>query len=171
MGITAEQALGVAKKYTDKAIEGAGGLQGKSAYEIAVDNGFIGTEAQWLESLQGQDGNDGKSAYQVAVDEGYTGTEAQWLESLKGAKGDKGDTGETGATGPQGEQGIQGIQGETGTKGDKGDKGDTGPGIAQGGTAGQILRKKSSTDYDTEWGNNGIEDTEFTSIKTILGTI
>ena len=25
--------------------------QGKSAYEIAVDNGFVGTEQEWLESL------------------------------------------------------------------------------------------------------------------------
>lgn len=28
-------------------------LQGKSAYEIAVDNGFVGTEQEWLESLRG----------------------------------------------------------------------------------------------------------------------
>lgn len=27
------------------------GLQGKSAYEVAVDNGFVGTEEQWLSSL------------------------------------------------------------------------------------------------------------------------
>ena len=35
-------------------------LRGKSAYEIAVDNGFIGTEAEWLASLHGKDGRDGK---------------------------------------------------------------------------------------------------------------
>ena len=35
-------------------------LRGKSAYEIAVDNGFIGTEAEWLVSLHGKDGRDGK---------------------------------------------------------------------------------------------------------------
>jgi hypothetical protein len=29
---------------------------GKSAYAIAVDNGFTGTEAEWLASLQGEDG-------------------------------------------------------------------------------------------------------------------
>ena len=29
---------------------------GKSAYEIALDNGFEGTEAEWLESLKGKDG-------------------------------------------------------------------------------------------------------------------
>lgn len=32
---------------------------GKSAYQIAVDNGFEGTEAEWLESLKGSDGSDG----------------------------------------------------------------------------------------------------------------
>ena len=29
---------------------------GKSAYDVAVDNGFVGTEAQWLASLVGDDG-------------------------------------------------------------------------------------------------------------------
>lgn len=28
------------------------GVDGKSAYQIAVDNGFVGTEAEWLESLK-----------------------------------------------------------------------------------------------------------------------
>ena len=36
-------------------------LRGKSAYEIAVENGFVGTEAEWLESLHGKDGKDGKT--------------------------------------------------------------------------------------------------------------
>ena len=31
-------------------------LQGKSAYEIAVANGFEGTEQEWLESLHGESG-------------------------------------------------------------------------------------------------------------------
>ena len=31
------------------------GKDGKSAYEIAVENGFVGTEEEWLESLQGDD--------------------------------------------------------------------------------------------------------------------
>lgn len=35
------------------------GPRGYSAYAIAVQNGFEGTEAEWLESLQGQDGADG----------------------------------------------------------------------------------------------------------------
>lgn len=32
------------------------GLDGKSAYEIAVEHGFIGTEEEWLASLHGKDG-------------------------------------------------------------------------------------------------------------------
>ena len=36
------------------------GDPGKSAYEIAVDNGYAGTEEEWLESLHGADGKDGK---------------------------------------------------------------------------------------------------------------
>ncbi len=47
--------------------------RGKSAYEIAVDNGFSGTEAEWLESLQGakgQNGLDGKDGENF--NEGYT---------------------------------------------------------------------------------------------------
>jgi hypothetical protein len=59
--------------------------------------------------------------------------------------GPTGATGATGATGPQGPQGIQGIQGPTGATGA------TGPGVASGGTGGQLLVKNSSTNYDTTW--------------------
>lgn len=48
----------LSKKFaTDTAI-GAGGLKGEkgeegdSAYEIALKNGFVGTEEEWLESLK-----------------------------------------------------------------------------------------------------------------------
>lgn len=53
-------------------------LEGKSAYEVAVDLGYTGTEAEWLKTLVGP------SAYQAAVAAGFNGTEAEWLESLKG---------------------------------------------------------------------------------------
>jgi hypothetical protein len=43
----------LAKKYVDATLAGAGALQGKSAFEVAVDNGFKGTEAEWLQSLEG----------------------------------------------------------------------------------------------------------------------
>lgn len=85
--------------------DGVNGSDGKSAYEIAVENGFVGTESEWLVSLKGSDGkdgvngkdgadgqdgingSDGKSAYIIAVEHGFTGTETEWLASLKGADG------------------------------------------------------------------------------------
>lgn len=33
------------------------GPQGKSAYEVAVDGGYSGTAAEWIDSLKGADGN------------------------------------------------------------------------------------------------------------------
>ena len=36
-----------------------GRVVGYSAYEIAVQEGFVGTEAEWLAFLKGEDGNQG----------------------------------------------------------------------------------------------------------------
>ena len=47
-----------------------------SAYAIAVQNGFEGTEEEWLESLKG------KSAYDYAKEGGFTGTETEFAEKL-----------------------------------------------------------------------------------------
>ena len=72
------------------------GEPGKSAYEIAVENGFVGTEQEWLDSLHGEDGapgadgvdgTDGLSAYEVAMNNGFSGSEEEWLVSLIGAPG------------------------------------------------------------------------------------
>lgn len=50
---------------------------GASAYDVAVINGFIGTEPQWLKTLIG------KSAYEIAVLHGlFSGTEAEWALAL-----------------------------------------------------------------------------------------
>ena len=70
----------------------AQGPAGRSAYELAVENGYRGTLEEWLASLSG---NNGLSAYELAVKNGYRGTEEEWLASLKGTAGDKGDDGNT----------------------------------------------------------------------------
>ena len=57
---------------------GGAGEPGKSAYEIAVEHGFEGSEEEWLESLKGE----------------------------KGDKGDKGDRGEQGLPGKDGADGF-----------------------------------------------------------------
>ena len=64
--------------------------KGDSAYQVALNNGFEGSELEWLESLRGADGANGangepgKSAYQHATDNGFEGSELEWLESLRG---------------------------------------------------------------------------------------
>ena len=40
----------------DNGANGVNGSDGKSAYDIARDNGFDGTESEWLDSLVGKDG-------------------------------------------------------------------------------------------------------------------
>ncbi|MBR2971273.1 MAG: serine protease [Clostridia bacterium] len=61
-----------------------------SAYDIAVQNGFEGTEAEWLLSLKGKDGVDGKDGkngtsititdlYNEAVKNGFEGTISDFL--------------------------------------------------------------------------------------------
>jgi len=127
--------------------DGIDGIDGKSAYQVWLDAGNTGTEADFLASLVGAQGPTGE-------------------QGLKGDKGDKGDTG------PQGIQGIQGLQGETGPQGPQGIQGPQGPqgptgltgpqgpegaaglpgvGVPVGGTTGQALVKLSATDYDTAW--------------------
>lgn len=69
------------------------GQDGQSAYEIAVSNGFVGTEQQWLASLNGDDGD---SAYSIAVANGFVGTEQDWLDSLVGPSGTNGSNGDDG---------------------------------------------------------------------------
>lgn len=95
---------------------------GESAYEIAVREGFEGSETEWLESLKGEQGPAGKDGV-----DGVVTFEALTDEQRASLKGDKGDKGDTGTQGPKGEQGIQGIQGPQGEKGDKGDIGPQGP--------------------------------------------
>lgn len=43
------------KSYVKQSIANADQfVQGKSAYEVALDQGFKGTEAEWLQSLRGE---------------------------------------------------------------------------------------------------------------------
>ena len=108
---------------------GEKGTDGKSAYQIAVEQGYQGSESDWLSSLKGdkgekgntgakgnpgQDGADGKSAYAIAVEHGYEDSEKKWLLSLKGEKGDPGDRGLQGVPGEKGEKGDAGVAGKDG---------------------------------------------------------
>ena len=65
------------------------GPRGYSAYEVAVQNGFSGSESEWLASLVG----------------------------AKGDTGEPGKDGERGLDGPRGKEGPPGPQGKDGSSG------------------------------------------------------
>ncbi|WP_373077295.1 tail fiber domain-containing protein [Fusobacterium varium] len=131
--------------YTDNTIDIFTVEDGANAYEVATDNGFEGTEEEWLLSLIGPQGKslefvwngtelgvrvEGENTYtytNLKGDKGDTGPAGlqgeKGAQGLKGEKGDKGDTGPKGDIGPAGAQGIQGLQGVAGPKGDKGEQG------------------------------------------------
>lgn len=77
-----------------------GRVTGYSAYEIAVQNGYEGTEQEWLLSLKGAKGDTGATGPQGET--GATGPQ--------GPKGDTGETGPQGETGPAGTTQWSGIQ-------------------------------------------------------------
>lgn len=64
-------------------VYGIYGKDGLSAYELAVKNGFVGTEQEWIASLKGKQGERGE----------------QGIQGIKGDKGEKGDKGDTGNSG------------------------------------------------------------------------
>ena len=175
--------------------KGKTGDTGKSAYQVWLDLGNTGTEADFIASLKGVkgdsgkdgsngiDGKDGKSAYQIWLDAGNKGTQADYLKSLKGDKGDKGDSikGETGDTGKSayqiwldaGNKGTEadflqslvGKQGEQGKQGVDGPRGFTGP----AGKNFQIKKTFASIDEMNASKGDGFEDGDFTLISSNVG--
>lgn len=98
------------------------GKQGLSAYDVAVNEGFVGSEEQWLLSLIGPAGQDGRE-----IELRKTDTFVQWkyvddinwtnLIALSELKGPQGNTGLQGPDGPVGPQGNTGEPGYTPQKG------------------------------------------------------
>lgn len=96
----------IEEKIQQGELKGEAGENGKSAYEIAIESGFIGTKQEWLQSLKGQKGEQG----------------------IQGEQGLKGDRGEQGVKGDKGEAFTYEDFTEeqlAGLKGEKGDKGET----------------------------------------------
>ncbi len=142
---------------------------GKSAYDIWLENGHSGTESdflEWLKGEKGEDGKDGKdgsdgqdgtdgkdgtvgkSAYDIWKENGHSGTESDFLEWLKG---EKGDTGEQGAQGQKGDDGQDGKDGKDGKDGQNGTNGQDG---------------KSAYDI---WKENGHSGTEAEFLEWLKG--
>lgn len=97
------------------------------------------------------------------------------IAGIQGPQGIQGDQGPQGLQGVQGPQGIQGEQGPEGAQGDQGPQGETGPagpGIPSGGSAGDLIRKASGTDFDTEFFNPAtvFVFADQTSPQSLVGT-
>ena len=115
--------------------DGINGTNGLSAYQIAVSNGFIGTEQQWIVSLKGATGETGASGangWTPSIRTEVRGTDEVVLRIIdwtggSGAKPSVGYLSSTGLVtnisnatnirGTQGLQGVQGIQGVAGANG------------------------------------------------------
>lgn len=113
------------------------GEAGKSAYDIAVEHGFVGTEEEWLESLRGPQGEKGEQGEQGPQGEkgeqGEAGTpgttpsitineDGYWVINgevtdvkAEGQDGEDGKDGQDGASGPQGPSGTPGADGDRGS--------------------------------------------------------
>ena len=168
--ITLAASLCFAAVFAGCGAQGEKGENGKSAYELAKDNGYTGTEKQWLDSLTGENGKDGangKSAYELAKENGYTGTEKQWLASLAGEKGKDGTNGksayelakENGYMGTE-EQWLLSLVGAKGADGANGKDGVNGKDGANGKSAYELAKENGYTGTLTEWfaslaGENG----------------
>ena len=126
------------------------GQNGKSAYEIAVENGFEGTEQEWLESLKGEPGEPGTSGSDgqngaagqdgVGVKDAEINDKGELVITLTngqvlnlgvvvGADGEQGPEGPQGPQGEPGEDGEDGVQGPEGPQGKPGEDGEDGVGI------------------------------------------
>jgi hypothetical protein len=126
------------------------GPPGLTNFQLAQQNGFHGTLAQWLATLVGPQGpvgpkgatgpagpfTVGATSYQLAQQNGFQGSLADWLASLVGPEGPTGQPGPPGMTGDPGPTGPPGPAGPTGPTGPDGPVGPPGPQGPQGPTGG-----------------------------------
>jgi len=110
---------------------GTDGRDGKSAYEIARENGFTGTKEEWLESLKGQKGDNGERGLDgQRGEQGLQGVGIKNIQTLENGslritltndqifettslKGERGEKGEKGNDGLQGATGATGADGKS----------------------------------------------------------
>lgn len=148
-----------AKAYTDQAVAGGGALKGKNCtvdsitditgghrvtFKWTLDNDTVQTGTMdVMDGVDGQNGQDGAPGQDgqdgltpvITVDE-ITG--GHRITITVGADVETIDV-------------MDGVQGQQGPQGPTGPSGQDGVGVPEGGTTGQVLKKKSGTDYDTEW--------------------
>ena len=182
----AEEVYALLLGYINNTLEGAGALKGKNLVVTSIeditggkrinvqwtlDNGTVQTDH--VDLVNGTDGNGIKSITKTGTSgkvDTYTITfDDDTTETFTVTNGNDGQDGEDG-------NGIKSIE-KTSTSGlvdtytitfdddttttftvTNGKDGEDGEGVPDGGTTGQILRKKSNTDQDTEWADPGEAD-------------
>ena len=182
----AEEVYALLLGYINSTLQGGGALKGKNLVVTSIeditggkrinvqwtlDNGTVQTDH--VDLVNGADGNGIKSITKTGTSgkvDTYTITfDDDTTETFTVTNGNDGQDGEDG-------NGIKSIE-KTSTSGlvdtytitfdddttttftvTNGKDGDDGEGVPEGGTTGQILKKKSETDFDTEWADPGEAD-------------
>ena len=121
-------------------------VTGESQILITYDDG---TEADPIDipTVAGADGKDGKDGTNGTngtdgvspTVEVKTSTDSSYILTI---------------TDKNGSYDTPNLKGADGADGQDGQDGTDGVGVPSGGTTGQVLKKKSGTDYDTEWGDS-----------------
>lgn len=172
--------------------DGRDGVDGLSAYQLAVNAGFVGTLNEWLDSLKGKPGKDGVDG--APGEPGRDGKDGQpgadgkpGKDGTPGQPGRDGKDGQPGADGKsayqvwldagnsgtvsdflkslKGEKGDQGIQGEPGTPGQQGEQGLPGKDGAQGPMGLPGFNGQSAYEIWEAQGNVGTVDDFLKSLK------
>jgi len=145
MALTPKKVYAILKKYTDNSVAGGGTIKGKNCvinsitsitgghrveFQWTLDNGTVQTQTMdVMDGVDGTDGDDGVGIASIDFKEKDTDGNNVYTVTYTDSNTDE----IVCPIGPKGDDGADGV------------------GIPSGGTANQILRKKSSTDYDTEW--------------------
>ena len=162
MALTPKKVYAILKKYTDNSIAGGGAIKGKNCtitsivpitggnrvtFQWTLDNGTVQTDTMdVMDGVDGQDGAPGKDGKDgltptITIDQisgGHRvtvtiGSSSDYFDVMDGIDGQDGKDGQDGAPGV---------------------------GVPVGGTVGQVLKKKSGTNYDTEWADESGGGTE-----------
>ena len=166
-------------KESGSSTPGPQGQDGASAYDVWIEQGNTGSEADFLASLagaqgaagadgaNGSNGSDGASAYDIWLSQGNTGSQTDFINSLQGAQGPAGTNGANGNNGSDGasaydiwlSQGNTGSQTDfinslQGAQGPAGTNGANGSNGSDGASAYDIWLSQGNTGSQTDFINS-----------------
>lgn len=160
MALTPKKVYAILKKYTDNSIAGGGAIKGKNCiitsitpitggnritFQWTLDNGTVQTDTldvmNGVNGTNGTNGTDGVGIASITFKEKDIDGNNVYTVTYTDSNTDE-------IVCPIGPAGADGADGKDGKDGKDGTDG---VGVPEGGTTGQVLKKKSNTDYDTEW--------------------